>query len=149
MKRPRGCLPRSITSGIGRSSCRCGSGDDPGSLGTLPDQDHAALLPGVQSQSPAGLPKGDYPGDGATCAIRWEWTRRTRWGDYWRSPQRVRRAIALNRTVGHSVEGEKRLDKEEKAEEKNGNNKLILIEKTGFITYRLSVPQVFRTAVFM
>ena len=56
-----------------------------------------------------------------------------------RSPQRIRLAIALNRTVGHSVEGEKRLDKEEKAEEKNGNKKLILIEKTGFITYRLSI----------
>ena len=53
-------------------------------------------------------------------------------------PQRIRLAIALNRTVDHSVEGEKRLDKEEKAKEKNGNNKLILKEKTVFITYRLS-----------
>jgi len=35
---------------------------------------------------------------------------------------------------------EKRLDKKEKAEEKKGSNQLISIEKTGFITYRLSVP---------
>jgi hypothetical protein len=47
----------------------------------------------------------------------------------------------LRPTSDHGVEREKRLDKEEKAEEKNGNNKLILIEKTGFITYRLSVSQ--------
>jgi hypothetical protein len=33
---------------------------------------------------------------------------------------------------------EKRLDKKEKAEEKKGSNQLISIEKTGFITYRLS-----------
>jgi hypothetical protein len=35
---------------------------------------------------------------------------------------------------------EKRLDKKEKAEEKKGSNQLISIEKTGFITYRLSQP---------
>jgi len=55
----------------------------------------------------------------------------------------------LRPTSDHGVEREKRLDKEEKAEEKNGNNKLILIEKTGFITYRLSVSPVFRIAVFL
>jgi hypothetical protein len=55
----------------------------------------------------------------------------------------------LNRTADHSVEGKKRLDKEEKAEEKNGNNRLISIEKTGFITYRLSVTPEWRKSFFI
>jgi hypothetical protein len=54
----------------------------------------------------------------------------------------------LNRTADHSVEGKKRLDKEEKAEEKNGNNRLISIEKTGFITYRLSISPVQTNQLF-
>jgi hypothetical protein len=44
----------------------------------------------------------------------------------------------LNRTAAHSVD-KKILDKEGKAEEKKGSNRLISIEKKGFITYRLSV----------
>jgi len=47
----------------------------------------------------------------------------------------------LNRTAAHSVD-KKRLDKEEKAEEKKGNNQLISKEKTGFITYRLSIHKI-------
>jgi hypothetical protein len=55
----------------------------------------------------------------------------------------------LNRTAAHSVDEKKRLDKEEKADKKKGSNQLISIEKTGFITYRLSISPVFRIAVFL
>jgi len=60
-------------------------------------------------------------------------------GDYGRSPSASAWQSALNRRVAYRVDGKKRLDKEEKEEEKKENNQLISIEKTGFITYRLSI----------
>jgi hypothetical protein len=57
--------------------------------------------------------------------------------------------LALHRKAAHSIDGKKRLDKEEKAEEKKGNNQLISKEKTGFITYRLSQAQFFKRHDFL
>ncbi len=46
---------------------RCGPGDHPGSSGAYPDQDHPAVLPGVQPQGTAGL----SPGHGGDYADNW------------------------------------------------------------------------------
>jgi site-specific recombinase XerD len=50
--------------------CRRGPGDHPGSSGAYPDQNHPALLPGVQSQGAAGLPPG-HDGGAAEDRIRY------------------------------------------------------------------------------
>ena len=47
--------------------CRCRPGDHPGPPGAYPDQDHPAVLPGVQSQGTAGL----SPGHGGDSADNW------------------------------------------------------------------------------
>jgi hypothetical protein len=65
--------------GHAAAQCRCGPGDDPGPLGPLSDQDHATLLPSVQSQSPTGLSKGDYQGDGATFPVRKDLTKKKKY----------------------------------------------------------------------
>jgi len=64
-------------------------------------------------------------------------------GDYGRYPSASALQSVLNRRASHSVDRKKRLDKEEKTEDKKGNNQLISIEKTGFITYRLSISTIF------
>jgi len=69
-------------------------------------------------------------------------------GDYGRSPSASALQSALNRRAAHRVD-KKRLDKEEKAEDKKGNNQLISIEKTGFITYRLSISQFINRTGFL